>query len=107
MTFDISNNKAENRYEIRRDGELLGIAEYRMRHHVIGFIHTETDPQHGGEGIGTALVSYALDDAAAQHLAVLPLCPFVQETIAKHPKKYLHLVPEGVRGHFDLPDSVN
>lgn len=107
VSFDISNNREQDRYEIRRDGEMLGLAEYQLTPRVIAFTHTETDPQHKGQGVASALIAFALKDAEAHGLAVLPLCPFVQAAIAKHPETYLHLVPEGVRAHFDLPDSAS
>lgn len=38
-----------------------------------------------GLGIGGRLVREALDDVRAQGLQVLPICPFVQAWLARHP----------------------
>lgn len=107
MTFDISNNPAEQRYEIRRSGELLGIAEYTLAGDTIRFTHTETDPQHKGQGVASALISHALDEAANRGLSVLPECPFVRDVIARNSTHYLHLVPANRRARFELPESVS
>jgi predicted GNAT family acetyltransferase len=89
------------RFEIAIDGVVLGFAEYRRRPGVISLIHTEIDPAHNGEGLGTLLVRAALDTARAEGVAVLPYCPFVQGFIDRH-REYLDLVPAERRAHFAL-----
>ena len=37
-------------------------------------------------GLGTALVTGALDDARARGLRVVPLCPFVDAFMRRHPE---------------------
>ena len=98
---DISDRR---RFEIEVDGAVLGFAEYRRRPGVITFIHTEIDPAHEGEGLGTLLVKAALDTARAEGLAVLPYCPFVRGFIDRH-REYLDLVPVERRANFTLDDG--
>jgi predicted GNAT family acetyltransferase len=98
---DVSDRR---RFEIAVDGAVLGFAEYRRRPGVISFIHTEIDPAHKGEGLGTLLVKAALDTARAEGLAVLPYCPFVQGFIDRH-REYLDLVPVERRAEFALNDA--
>ena len=98
---DVSDRR---RFEIAVDGAVLGFAEYRRRPGVISFIHTEIDPAHKGEGLGTLLVKSALDTARAEGLAVLPYCPFVQGFIDRH-REYLDLVPVERRAKFALDDA--
>ena len=98
---DVSDRR---RFEIAVDGAVLGFAEYRRRPGVISFIHTEIDPAHEGEGLGTLLVKAALDTARAEGLAVLPYCPFVQGLIDRH-REYLDLVPVERRAKFALDDG--
>jgi uncharacterized protein len=97
---DVSDRR---RFEIAVDGAVLGFAEYRRRPGVITFIHTEIDPAHEGEGLGTLLVKAALDTARAEGLAVLPYCPFVRGFIDRH-REYLDLVPVERRAKFTLDD---
>ena len=89
------------RYEIRVDGELAGFAAYRPRPGLIAFTHTEIEERFEGRGLGGRLVSFALDDARARGLAVLPFCPFVDAYIKGH-REYADLVPENLRANFDL-----
>jgi uncharacterized protein len=98
---DVSDRR---RFEIVVGGVVLGFAEYRRRPGVITFIHTEIDPAHEGEGLGTLLVKAALDTARAEGLAVLPYCPFVRGFIDRH-REYLDLVPVERRANFTLDDG--
>jgi uncharacterized protein len=100
----ITDVSERRRYEISVDGVVVGIAEYRRRPGVISFIHTEIDPSHKGEGLGTSLVKAALDSARAEGLAVLPYCPFVRNFIDRH-HEYLDLVPVERRAMFALDDA--
>ncbi|TDB91359.1 GNAT family N-acetyltransferase [Actinomadura sp. 7K534] len=74
-----------SRYEIVRDGAVLGFAAYQKAKDLIVFTHTEIDPEYEGQGLGGRLVRAALDDVRTQGLPVLPTCPFVQGWMAKHP----------------------
>ena len=87
------------RFEIAVDGLVAGFVDYRRRPGVISLLHTEIDPAHGGEGLGTLLVKTVLDCARAQELAVLPYCPFVKRFIDRH-REYLDLVPVERRTQF-------
>ena len=83
MDGEVRNNEAEHRYELEVDGE-LAIAEYRLRPGRISFTHTEVPDALEGRGIGKRLVKAALDDARAQGLKVVPICPFVKYYIETH-----------------------
>ena len=102
--IDIVDRPERRRYEISVDGRLAGHVRYRHRGDEITFIHTEIDPAHEGEGLGTLLVKAALDTARAEGLAVLPYCPFVQGFIDRH-REYLDLVPVERRAKFALGDG--
>ena len=88
----------QNRYELRLDGRLIGLAAYRRRDGRIAFTHTEVDEECSGRGFGTQLVLAALDDARRQHLDVIPLCPFVAHLIDEHPE-YRDLLETGYGVH--------
>ena len=40
----------------------------------------------GGMGVGKALVEYMVMDVRARGLKVVPLCPFTNATLRKHPE---------------------
>jgi len=90
MNAEVIDNTERQRYEIRRDGQTLGFAAYQKANRLIVFTHTEIEPGLEGQGVGSQLVRGALDDVRSQGLPVLPICPFVQEWMSRHPE-YLDL----------------
>jgi predicted GNAT family acetyltransferase len=84
MDTQVVDAPERGRYEIVRDGTVLGFAAYQKTRELIVFSHTEVDPSLEGQGIGGRLVRGALDDVRGQGLAVLPVCPFVQGWMARH-----------------------
>ena len=99
---EVHNNPFEGRYEIRLDRRTAGFTAYKSRPNLIAFLHTEVDPSLEGHGLGSRLVSSALDDARTRGLEVLPFCPFVNDFIRRHREDYAELVPEGYRPQFGL-----
>jgi len=83
----IEHRPEQRRYELLVGGEHAGELVYRERSDdVVAFLHTEVDPGIQRRGLGTALVTGALDDARARGLRVVPLCPFVDAFIRRHPE---------------------
>ena len=75
-----------NRYELRLDERVIGLAAYRRRDGRIAFTHTEVHESWEGRGFGSRLAAAALDDAGRQGLDVVPLCPFIARYIERHPE---------------------
>lgn len=71
-------------YEITVDGTRAGLAAYELEGDVIAFTHTEVDDAYEGQGLGSRLARYALDDARSRGLRVRPLCPFIKTWIRRH-----------------------
>jgi predicted GNAT family acetyltransferase len=91
----VADDPQARRYEAMIGGELAGTAAYIRTPEVIAFIHTEVDAAYEGHGIGSALARTALDDARAQGLRVLAICPFIAGWLARHPEyDDLQFVPE-------------
>jgi predicted GNAT family acetyltransferase len=105
MATPVSNNENETRFEIQLDGELAGFLLYRRHPTQIALVHTEIFTSFQGHGLASELIGSVLDTARELRLEVLPVCPFVQDYIRKHPD-YLDLVPAGRRAHFKLTDDT-
>ena len=82
---EVSQNEAEHRYEMEVEGQ-TAFAQYSLNGSVITFTHTIVPEELEGQGIGSRLVSTALDDARAQDLKVVPMCSFVRGYIERHPE---------------------
>ena len=85
MGTEVRDAPDRNRYEAVRDGEVVGFAAYQKTHELIVFTHTEVDPSLEGQGVGSTLVQGALDHVRGLGLRVLPICPFVQAWMVRHP----------------------
>lgn len=89
---EVRDNPAEDRYELRVDGELAGVADYRDRGGRRIFVHTEVDDAYAGRGLGNRLAKGALDDALARGLHVVPRCPFIRAWLERHPDYAARLI---------------
>jgi predicted GNAT family acetyltransferase len=88
----------ERRYELLAGGAHAGELVYRDRGgDVVAFLHTEVDATLQRRGLGTALVTGALDDARERGQKVVPLCPFVDAFIRRHPEYADLVAPDPAR----------
>ena len=85
MNDTVSDNTAQQRYELAVDGHVAA-SYYEIADGVITFVHTEVPPELGGKGIGSKLIKGALDQVRAEGLKVIAQCPFVKAYIEKHPE---------------------
>jgi uncharacterized protein len=83
----IRDNIEKRRFEADLGDGSLAIAQYRLEPGRIVFTHTEVPPAHNGQGIGSALIRFALNSARERGLKVVPLCPFFAAYIRKHPEE--------------------
>jgi predicted GNAT family acetyltransferase len=97
----VADDPASGRYVIEAGGTRAGFLTYKLSDGRIALNHAEIDPASEGTGLGSQLVTYALQDARARGLEVLPHCPFVRHYIEHH-DEFQNLVPEAVRGRFGL-----
>jgi len=86
MAVAITNERDRSRYELRVDGELIGIADYVVRDGRVVFPHTEILPTHRGRGFAALLVRYALDDVRRSGRPVVASCWYVADFIDEHPE---------------------
>lgn len=94
----VRNNEAQQRYEAQINGQ-IAIIDYQRTGDRIVFTHTEVPEDLEGHGIAAKMAHVALEEARAQHLSVIPRCPFVASYMRRHPA-YLDLVPPDYRERF-------
>src|SRR3954471_6171458 len=73
----VTHDAERQRYEIARDGDVVGHIDYRQNGDTLAFVHTEVRPELRGGTIGTQLVAGALQDVRSRGLRVQPVCWFV------------------------------
>jgi predicted GNAT family acetyltransferase len=91
----VTNNEAASRYEICLGTGLVGFAAYRATPGSIVFTHTEIDPVFEGRGLAGQLASAALDDVRERGRKAVPVCPFINTYITRHPEYQDLVAAEG------------
>ena len=89
----IADNTSSHRFELSKGEAVAAYAEYSPLPGVVKFLHTEVLPGNEGQGLGSKLASFALDDVRRRGSKVVPVCTFMAGYIRKHPQ-YLDLVTE-------------
>ncbi len=83
---EVRDNRDRSRYELFVDGEVAGFVQYSMRGGRLILVHTEIDEARAGHGLASILVSGVLDDVRRRGLRIVPICPFVEGYIERHPE---------------------
>ena len=80
---EVRNDSKRSRLVLEVDGlesELI----YRHRAGRLILIHTEVPEALEGKGIGGRLVRAAVEHARAEHLTIVPWCPFARRWLRDH-----------------------
>jgi uncharacterized protein len=85
--YVVRDNAEEHRFEVDLGDGSVAIAEYTLPEGKIIFTHTKVPRKHEGEGVGSALIRFALGSARSRGLRVIPICPFFAAYIKKHPEQ--------------------
>lgn len=88
------------RWEVRVGDRLAGFTEYVIKGDRYLFVHTEIDEDVGGQGLGSILARGALDEVRSMGESLVPLCPFIEGWIQRHPE-YDDLVDHELLAHFE------
>jgi predicted GNAT family acetyltransferase len=91
--IDIRDDPAGHRFELLVDGEVGGLAAYRIRDGVVVITHSEVDRRFRGRGLGNELARRTLDALRSQGARVYPACPFFAKYVSEHPE-YADLVED-------------
>jgi predicted GNAT family acetyltransferase len=82
--YAIRDNPEKHRFEADLGDGSVAVAEYNLLSGKIMFTHTEVPPSHEGQGVGSALIRFALNSARERGLQVIPICTFFAAYIRKH-----------------------
>ena len=85
MNYEIQHNAAQHRFETSIDN-LLCVIDYRLDGNVLTLPHVGVAKALEGRGIAGELTRTALDWARAGNYRVIPVCPYVQAWIRRHPE---------------------
>ena len=83
---EVRDNRERTRYELLVDGELAGFLQYNMRGGRVILVHTEIDEARAGHGLASILVAGTLDDIRVRGLKIVPVCPYVERFLERHPE---------------------
>jgi uncharacterized protein len=91
--IDVRDNPERHRFELLVDGEVGGLADYRLRPGVVVVVHSEVDRRFRGQGLGNELARRTLDQLRERAVKVVPACPFFARYVSEHPE-YDDLIEE-------------
>lgn len=101
MSTHVSKDSDRNRYELRLDDRVVGVADYVRDGDALAVTHTGVEQRFRGQGLAGELIEFALRDLREAGLQVLPYCSYVSDYIARNPE-HLELVPAERRRAFGL-----
>jgi uncharacterized protein len=82
----VVDEPSQSRFVLTVDGQTSELLYRRVGDRLV-LVHTEVPESLGGRGLGGRLVTAALEEAAAQGLTVVPVCPFARKWLSEHPDK--------------------
>jgi uncharacterized protein len=84
--IEVQDNPARSRFELLVDGEVGGLAAYRVRDGVVVITHSEVDERLRGRGLANELARRTLDQLRERAVKVVPACPFFAHYVSEHPE---------------------
>ncbi|WP_113663171.1 GNAT family N-acetyltransferase [Pedobacter nanyangensis] len=80
------NEDRRGLFKAVEDGKEAGVMTYTWAGSTKFIIdHTEVNPNFKGKGVGQQMVMKAVEYARANHLKIMPLCPFAKSVFDKNP----------------------
>ena len=85
MAHEIRHDVAAQQFRVESNGASAEL-QYRRDPDSITFLHTEVPEAWRGQGIAQKLAHAGLEYAKREKLHVIPLCPYVNAYIKRHPE---------------------
>ena len=81
---DLIDNTSQGRFELYRDGELVGWLYYtHLRPNRYALQHTEVESSHQHQGVAGAMARRVLDEIRSREGTVTAICPFVVDYLSR------------------------
>lgn len=81
---DLIDNTSQGRFELYRDGELVGWLYYtHLRPNRYALQHTEVESSHQHQGVAGAMVRRVLDEIRSREGTLTAICPFVVDYLSR------------------------
>ena len=100
-SLELSHNPAAQHYEAKQGGQIVAFIEYRDAASARLLTHTEVNPDLEGQGVGSQLVKFALEEIKSSGASLVPMCPFVAAYVQRH-REYAELVAPAHRKLYGL-----
>jgi predicted GNAT family acetyltransferase len=84
MKYDIQHNQSRQRFEVELEN-LLSVIDYELDGKNLILPHVGVPQPLEGRGIAGELTRTALDWARTKNYRVIPVCPYVQAWLKRHP----------------------
>jgi predicted GNAT family acetyltransferase len=86
MEISVTNDEQGRQFHAEVDGHRAHLDYVRHADGTLDLVHTEVDPALRGQGVGEAVVRFAMDAARSGGFKVIPTCPFVKKFVERHPE---------------------
>ncbi|MBB4079486.1 hypothetical protein GGR28_002111 [Lewinella aquimaris] len=85
-TESVVNNQEKSRFEVVNGSQVSKLLYQMNGSDKIDLVHSEVPEDLAGQGIGSAMVTTALQYARDNNLMAIPSCPFVASYVQRHPE---------------------
>jgi predicted GNAT family acetyltransferase len=91
--LSLKDNTELNRFELDVDGS-TAFLEYKRSRDWLFLNHTEVPEIIGGKGVASAVIQKSFQYAKDNNYKIVPICPFVQSFLKRHPEWNEIVVPD-------------
>ena len=84
MPVSVVDDTAKEQFSVSMEGSTAKL-EYALDGDRLLLLHTEVPEAFRGQGVGAQLVEASLARARADHLTIVPWCPYARRWLKEHP----------------------